>query len=540
MIVMAYDNREFPEAVREYKPADVERTYIEMRDGIQLYAEVFRPNSPGPFPTILSRNPYHSSDIPPHTRDKNAHRDYVSHGYAVVEAEVRGTGISEGRFLFLKNDGNDGCDTIEWILEQPWCDGNVGMMGLSYLSMDQFAVAGQNPPGLKAFFAGVGGADIYGDMVYPGGIFATLAMNWAQRHIGRLISNHVPLLRNVSGIVDPRIYPMQEKVHGDRTRVGYEHLLGGKLFDTTYVTDWIEHPTDGEYWREMSPYRFFPDIKVPIYCFGGWFDLFPGGVIRSFQEIDAPKKLLMGPWFHGQSDGIDLTGEKLRWFDYWLKGEDTGIMDDPPVLYYLMGRGEWKAADGWPPRTRDVRYFLRSGTGVAEHSLNDGLLTTDPPDEDVDPIEHDPDDPIPSIAFRNADISRGERRMLTYTTNPLEEEIEVVGSIRINLATSTGARDVDWTVKLSEVLPEGESIILCSSALKGSHHLSHESPEDLVPGNIYDMKITLSPTCNAFGVGNRIRISIGNSDFPLLAPNPIPSENLLHHKGSFVSLPVAN
>jgi putative CocE/NonD family hydrolase len=214
-------------------------------------------------------------------------------------------------------------------------------------------------------------------------------------------------------------------------------------------------------------------------------------------------------------------------------------MDEPPVLYYVMGRGEWKAADGWPPRTSEVRYYLKSGSCAAEHSLNDGLLTTDPADDGVDPIKHDPDDPIPSIAFRNADIRRGEQRMLTFTTDPLEGEIEVAGSIHVSLATSTNARDVDWTVKLSEVLPEGESILLCSSALKGSHHLSHESPEDLVPGKIYDMKIDLSPTCNAFGVGNRIRISIGNSDFPLLAPNPLPSENQLHHSGSFVSMPVA-
>jgi putative CocE/NonD family hydrolase len=306
------------------------------------------------------------------------------------------------------------------------------------------------------------------------------------------------------------------------------------------VTDWIEHPNDGEYWREFSPYNFFPKIKVPVYCFGGWFDLFTGGVIRQFVEIDAPKKLLMGPWFHGQSDGIDLTREKLRWFDYWLKGEETGILKDPPVLYYVMGRGEWRAAADWPPETGEVRYYLGPGGGEPEYSLNDGLLIRESVGGDgADTISHDPDDPVPSIAFRNAEISRAERRMLTYTTEPLQGEVEVVGSIGVNLATSTDARDVDWVAKLTEVFPNGDSILLTSSALRGSHHLSHEFPEELVPGKVYEIKLDLSPTCNAFARGNRIRLSIANSDFPLLVPNPLKSENLLHHGGSFISIPVA-
>ncbi len=166
--------------VQLFEAHDVERTYITMRDGVKLYLEVFRPDAPGKFPTILIRNPYHNVDIPPHTRDKSCHLDFVSRGYAVVEAEVRGTGISEGKFYFLRNDGNDGYDTILWMLEQPWCDGNIGTMGLSYLAMDQFAVAGQNPPGLKSMFVGVGGADVYNDLVYPGGVMSLLSLRWAQ------------------------------------------------------------------------------------------------------------------------------------------------------------------------------------------------------------------------------------------------------------------------------------------------------------------------------------------------------------------------
>jgi putative CocE/NonD family hydrolase len=130
--------------------------------------------------------------------------------------------------------------------------------------------------------------------------------------------------------------------------------------------------------------------------------------------------------------------------------------------------------------------------------------------------------------------------MLTFTTAPLETELEVVGAIHVNLATSTNAVDVDWTVKFTEVSPSGESMLLTSGALRGSHHLSHESPEDLTPGRLYNIGIDLSPTCNEFKRGNRIRLSVGNSDFPLLFPNPLPSENLLYHLGSYVSIPVAS
>ena len=367
-------------------------------------------------------------------------------------------------------------------------------------------------------------------------------MNWTQRHIGRIISPWVPKLRNVSEPIDPRIYDMQVKVHGERARIGYESLLReGKLFDTSYVTEWIEHPTDGPFWREQSPYNFFPFIKTPVYCQGGWFDLFTGPVIRTFQEIDAPKKLLVGPWFHGQNHGINLTGVKLRWFDYWLKGEENGIMEEAPIMYYVMGRDEWRVAGEWPPLTRELRYFLTSGEEKPQYSLNDGLLGPDPPrtEEEPDALNHDPDDPIPSIAYRNADISQGERRMLTYTTDPLDSDVEVVGSIHVNLAASTDAKDVDWTVKVTEVFPGGESIVLTSWALRGSHHKSHEFPEELTPGMAYSFEFDLPPTCNAFKRGNRIRLSVGNSDFPLLFPNPIPSRNLLYHgNGSFITLPV--
>ena len=177
-----------PRGIRLWEPAEVQRTYVEMRDGVKLYLQVFGPKGDERFPTILIRNPYHSTDTSPLQRDRQTHREFVERGYAVVEAEVRETGISEGKFRFLSNDGDDGYDTILWIRGQPWCDGNIGLSGISYLAMDQLAVAAGNPPGLRAMSAGFGGADIYRDMVYPGGIMATIEFNWAQRQVMRIIA----------------------------------------------------------------------------------------------------------------------------------------------------------------------------------------------------------------------------------------------------------------------------------------------------------------------------------------------------------------
>jgi len=533
-----------PEGIRLREPAEVERTYIEMRDGVKLYLEVFKPEGPGSFPTILIRNPYHAIDVPPQTRDQGTHKEFVERGYAVVEAEVRGTGLSEGSFRFLRNDGKDGYDTILWIRDQPWCNGKIGLTGFSYLSMDQFAVAAQNPPGLKAMFAGVGGADIYADMVYPGGIMATLAFNWAQRHVMRIIAPRLPQLRRAPDPVDPRIYLMQEKVHGERLLRDLDHLLTeGRLFDTDYVREWIEHPNDGEYWREQSPYTFFPKIRTPIYLLGGWFDIFTSGVIRTFLEIDAPKRLLIGPWFHAETSGIDRTALQLRWFDHWLKGIENGVMEEAPVMYYVMGREEWKLSADWPPETQQLTYYLHPGTDAPRHSINDGVLSRDPPlsDEGGDKISHDPQRPVPSVGHRNVDLRRGERRMLTYTTEPLQRDVEVVGSVRVHLSFSTRATDVDWIAKLTEVLPGGESILLSSGALRGSHYRSHEFPKDLEAGRVYEIDIDMPPTAKVFKSGNRLRLSIANSDFPLRFPNPLPSESMLHHnrrEASYVTLPV--
>lgn len=520
-----------------HEPDEVDRTHIPMRDGTKLYLEVFRPDGEGPFPTILIRNPYHNVSIPPSTRGKDTHKEFVTRGYAVVEAEVRGTGISEGKFSFLINDGQDGYDTVLWILDQPWCNGNIGTMGSSYLGMDQLVLAAQDPPGLKAMFVGYAGADIYREAFYTGGIMNMLMVRWSITHLAHRVAPNVPRLGRMPEERDKRIHQMQEMIHGQRIRTAVERIVAGRgLFDNDFLDEWVENETDGPFWRAQSPKTGFPKIKTPIYCYGGWFDFFIRGTISSFMGIDAPKKLIIGPWFHGGREGFDLIRTQLRWFDYWLKGWDNGIMDEPPVRVYVVGRDRWIFQPGWPPETTEAKYFLGSGANQVPHPEDDGVLRGKPPEaESPDAIAHDPENPVPTVSQRKGDIRRAEKSMLSYTTERLEAELEVAGSPVLHLFGSTDHEDVDWVAKLTEVGPEGESIMFTMGRLRGSHCRSHSEPENLEPGRVYHFELELMPIWKVFPSGSQVRIDIANSDFPDTYPNPVQSSNLVYHDSEYPS-----
>ncbi len=528
-----------------HQPREVDRTYIPMRDGIRLYVEVFRPDSEGPFPTILIRNPYHDVSIPPNSRDKHSHEEFVRRGYAVVEAEVRGTGISEGKFRFLVNDGPDGYDTIRWIRAQPWSNGKIGTVGNSYLGMDQLFLAAEHPPGLKAMFVGYAGADIYHEAVYPGGILNMLMIRWSIIHLAHITPPNVPGLLRFQEEKEEEILGMMRRINHARARIAVESVSKGRgLYDIDFLHQWMENETYGQFWEAQSPGSIFEKISTPIYCYGGWFDFFIRGTIRSYTEINAPKKLIIGPWFHAGREGFDMTGTQLRWFDYWLKGRENGIMDEPPIRAYVLGRDKWIFQSTWPPKTREKRYFLSHVKKQGVHKDNEGILVCKAPrGQEPDPINHDPDNPIPTISQRKGDISEAEKLMLSYTTGKLEKGLEIAGPPILNLFASTDSGDVDWIAKLTEVRPGGKSTVFTSGALRGSHFQSHREPHELISGKIYNFKIEMMPIWKVFHAGSRIRVDIGNSDFPNFYPNRIPSSNFIHHNVNYPSqlvLPVIN
>ena len=253
----------------------------------------------------------------------------------------------------------------------------------------------------------------------------------------------------------------------------------------------------------------------------------------------------MGPWVHGgdlppETDTvrfgpaaeIDRLQLQLRWFDYWLKGMDTGIMDDPAVRVYLMGAERWLEGDTWPlPGTRYVPYYLRAGTGEAAGSLNDGrLLEQRPASEAPDEYLHDPYDPIPTIGGHGGfgrmwtmgpqDHRPAESRILTFTTDPLEEDLDVVGEIRARFFASSSAPDTDFVLTLTDVYPDGYSALLRQNVIRGRYRLSQEEESLLEPDQVYEFSFSLDAVANQFKAGHRIRISIASSSFPSYLPNP--------------------
>lgn len=534
-------------ALEPFQPAEPERQYISMRDGVRIYLEVYKPDVPGAsFPTLLLRTPYDNVLVPPETRGKKLFPEFVSRGYAVVRAEVRGTGISEGKFGFLARDGEDGCDTIAWILEQPWCDGNIGTMGHSYLGMNQFPVAGRKPPGLKAMFVGVTGADLYAEMAYPGGVLSTGLLTWAIRHIGHLAPPFVPQLNLAPDPIDSRLYEFQEKVHVERLKETLASVLeGGALYNDAFVRDWIAHPTDGPFWQKESPQTFFKDIEIPIHCWGGWYDYFITGTVRAFEEINAPKKLTVGPWFHPQTENPECVEAQIRWFDYWLKGIDNGVLVEPAVRYYAPGLDEWREDRTWPPKTESLRYALTRQEESGTEGPSGALMESKSPSSSVAPdeIAHDPEIPIPAVAFRNADVRRAEERALVYTTPPFAAGRLVAGRPKLTLYASSDAPDVDWFVRLCEVLPDGQSIVFTSGVLKASQARSHAQPEQVNSHEVYRLEIALAPVCRFLPAGCRLRLSVGNSQFPGFRPNPLPSRSRVYldkDRPSSLEVPMAD
>ncbi|MDA2925430.1 CocE/NonD family hydrolase, partial [Acidobacteria bacterium AH-259-L09] len=447
---------------------------IPMRDGIKLVGDLYLPEGSGPFPTLLTKTPY------PRERRARRYRDFVSHGYAVLIVSMRGRFGSEGIFYQCKNEGwlehPDGYDTIEWAAEQPWSTGKIGTFGTSSLAQWQLTTAPTRPSHLVAMFVSYPANHRYqADHVIrrgPGWYYGNQAM-------ARPLGTREDWMAWLAAWKETRLPLIASFLHPE-------------------LVDHFIHTAYDDHWRDIDPSTRYADFDVPIYHEGGWYDSFRRWTLHNFAGIRQQarsgkarrsQKLIMGPWTHGggvpRDTGpitfgpqarIDRLALHLRWFDYWLKGIDTGILEEPPVRVYVMGAERWLEADTWPlPDTRSVRYYLRAGGGPPTGSLNDGrLLRERPGSEAPDEYLHDPYNPIPTIgeAYRRGgpggpqDQRPVEARTLTFTTEPLEEDVAVVGEVRVRFFASSSAVDTDFFLTLTDVFPNGYSAILRRNGIR--------------------------------------------------------------------------
>ena len=477
-----------------------------MRDGAVLYADVYRPDGPGPFPTVLQRTPYDKSG--PLATQMLDPLKVAQNGFALVIQDTRGRFTSEGEFYCFVDDIEDGYDTVEWAASQPWSNGRIGMVGASYVGATQWLAATTRPPHLVTLVPNVTASNYHDGWTYQGGAFE-LAFNvsWT---LNQLALANFPTQSKAKGIPQDRQPGLLKAVDGmtDAYRsLPLKDLPYLKDGLAPYYYDWLAHPDFDDYWKKLCIEDQHSNITTPALHIGGWYDIFLGGTIRNFlgmrksgatEDARRGQKLIIGPWEHSSRGGsmvgshyfgvaadanaLGLDDIHLRWYDYWLNGVDNGILSEPPVKIFVMGDDVWRDEEDWPlARAQDTRFFLHSG-GKANSSHGDGSLGVEGPgDEPADVFLYNPADPVPTVggalccnpyfaangAFDQNDIeSRAD--VLVYSTPPLEREVEVTGPVTVTLWAATSATDTDFTAKLVDVCEDG-----CA---RNPHRRDHPGP----------------------------------------------------------------
>lgn len=520
-----------------------------MRDGVTLYADVYRPVSDVPLPVLLMRLPYDKTSA-----EAAGHKPplwFARHGYVVVIQDTRGRNTSEGTFYPFKYEMQDGYDTVEWAAQLPGSNGKVGTYGFSYVGATQLLAAVMQPPHLAAIAPGFTGSDYYDGWTYQGGALSlAFALSWAvnlsmedARHRGDAASE-MEMQDLMLKIGDwHRYMPLAEFPPLKRRDLG------------AFFYDWLAHPTCDEYWQAWSIRTRHARIQVPALHIGGWYDVFLEGTIENFQGIRAKsenagaresQQLLIGPWTHmpwaprvgdvdfGEEARNIVDDALIRFFDRRLKGIAKEDDPEPSVKLFVQGRNQWLATDDFPPpNTRLHKYFLHS-SGAANSSMGDGTLTLDAAGEEAyDTYCHDPVWAVQSVGghsccfpFISPMGPRDQREVeyrndvLVYTGEVLNHDLTVCGTVTATLYASSSARDADFAVKLVDVFPDGCAINLCDGILRARYRNGLERAELLEPDTVYELTIVVGSTCNVFKAGHRIRVEIASSNFPMYDRNP--------------------
>lgn len=470
-----------------------------LRDGVKLATDVFLPEGKGPWPVILMRTPYNKMTM------AGQAKQWTANGYVFVVQDCRGRFKSEGKYFPFMDDHLDGYDTVEWCAAQEWSNGKVGMIGASAMGITANQASIMAPPHLVAMYVQVAPASAYQHAIYTGGVFRKeMNEQWLK-------------LQNAQDVLDLTFQHYKDD--------GYVNIREGKL-----------------HWEK---------VQVPVYNWGGWYDIFGQGNIDNFAGLQAKggglaagnQKLMMGPWAHGALDevkyppnaGADLMGsmgkpsEPQRWFDYWLKGINNGIMDEPPVKYYVMGDvtdpkapgNEWRTAAAWPPPAKVTSYFLQPGGKLSEALPSEAKSSST--------YQYDPKKPVPTVGGallfgKKGPLDQraiGERKdVLKFMTPVLDAPLEVTGQIYVELFAESDCPDTDWTAKLVDVYPDGTERLVLDNALRARFREGFDKEVFMKKGEVYKFKLDLWSTSLIFNKGHRLAVHLSSSNDPRFDPNP--------------------
>ncbi len=510
----------------------VQTVSMKTRDGVMLATDIYRPKAEGKFPVLMIRTPYNR-------RDSATGIFLASHGYISIHQDTRGRFDSGGEFYPFKYEANDGYDAVEWAAALPYSDGRVGMHGGSYVGATQMLAASTAPPHLVGIFPYVTAMEYYEGWTYQGGAW----MQWFSESW-------------TSGLAEDTMRKKTAALTRSKLWANALPVESYKLLETPtisevapYLRDWIEHETNDAYWKTIKVSDHYGKMNIKALHSGGWHDIFSGGSIRNFIEMQkqAPteearkgQRLLMGPWAHaatspegkigdvtfGKDAVLDMNGTVVKWYDYVMKGKQNEFSTDAPVKIFVMGDNVWRDEKEFPlARTNYTKYFLHSSKGANSLGGDGAISTLVPKSEKPDAYEYDPSNPVPTIGGRlccgglppgptdqKANESRSD--VLVFSTPVLTRDTEVTGFITAELYASTSAADTDFTAMIVDVDESGYARYLGDGIIRARYRNSTKVAEPIEPNKVYKYTIDLWATSNVFKTGHKIRVYISSSNFP--------------------------
>jgi hypothetical protein len=530
-------------ATGPFEVREIENTWITMPDGVRLAARIWLPVGAERerVPAIFNYCPYFARLF---TRPGDDARFpyYASHGYACVRVDIRGSGDSQGLPMdeYVQQEQDDGVEIIRWIAAQPWCSGAVGMEGKSWSGFNSLQVAARRPPALKAIITHCSTDDRYADDAhYKGGCIVNDMFGWGTVFLAI------------------QAQPSDPDITGrERWREDWLKRLNAVQFN---LDRWFDHPHRDDFWKHGSVIEDYAQIACPVYAIGGWVDAYKNSVFRLLAGLTVPRKGLVGPWTHVYphqgvpGPAIGYLDEALRWWDHWLKGAHTGIMEEPMLRVWMQDQsampgtpsvpGYWAAEEAWPSKRLTERlWYLTAQGGLQESAAGAGELFLDP----VQTVGSASGAWCPSGAGAAADLITelpseqrvDDARSLVFDTAPLEGDVEILGACALTLEVAVNKPVAFLAVRLNEVAPGGESRRVSYGILNLCQRDSDVEPTPLVPNQRYTVRIPLDNTARRFHGGSRLRVSISTTYWPLILPAPEPVKLTVFTGTSLLSVPV--
>ncbi len=504
---------ELPGRIRE-----VEHLWIPLSDGCRLAARLWFPEDAeaSPVPAILEYIPYRKRDGTSE-HDELMHPYFASHGYAALRVDLRGSGDSEGllRGEYLKQEQDDCLEVIAWLARQPWCSGVVGMLGISWGGFNSLQVAARQPPALKAIITLCSTDDRYADDIhFMGGALLTDNLRWGSTFFAQATR------------------PPDPELVGEAWRAMWlDRLRDLPLF----AAEWLRHQRRDDFWQHGSVCENYAAIQCPVYAVGGWIDGYSNAVLRLMEKLTVPRKGLIGPWAHHYpmvgmpGPQIGFLQEALRWWDKWLKGLETGIMNEPMLRVWMQESvrpaarhenlpGRWVAESTWPVSTlRPHRLYLHAPRLDVARGKETACIVCSPEDTGMLAGIWCPYD---VFADEASDQREDDARSLVFDTEPLSERVEILGAPTLEIEIASDRPNAKLVARLCDVHPDGTSTRISYAVLNLTHRDSHAAPAALEPGRRYGVTLRLNDAAYAFPPGHRIRLALSTAYWPITWPSP--------------------